>query len=101
VQQREIAQGRQLLLGFFGPAVDPIFTPPWNRWASFTWRCLLDSGLTAISRDRTAAPLAREQLPECAIHVDWFARVEGRGSGRRSGAGGWRSRSRWPPRRSG
>jgi hypothetical protein len=77
VQQRDIAEGRMLLLRFFGSAIDPIFTPPWNRCAPFTWQCLLDTGLTAISRDRTAAPLAPEPLPECAIHVDWFARVKG------------------------
>jgi len=76
-QQRDIAKGRTLLLGSFGAAIDPIFTPPWNRCAPFTWQCLLDSGLTAISRDRTAAPFAPERLPECAIHVDWFARVKG------------------------
>ena len=77
VQQRDIAEGRMLLRRFFGSAIDPIFTPPWNRCAPFTWQCLLDTGLTAISRDRTAAPLVPEQLPECAIHVDWFARVKG------------------------
>ena len=76
LQQRDIAEGRKRLLGFFGPAIDPIFTPPWNRCAPFTWQCLLDTGLAAISRDRTAPPLA-PALAECAIHVDWFARAKG------------------------
>jgi hypothetical protein len=77
MQQRDIAEGRRLLLGFFAARVDPIFTPPWNRCAPFTWECLLNAGLTAISRDRTAVPFARGPLAECAIHVDWFARVKG------------------------
>jgi hypothetical protein len=77
MQERDIAEGRRLLLGFFGSQIDPIFTPPWNRCAPFTWQCLLNTGLTAISRDRTATPLAPERLAECAIHVDWFARAKG------------------------
>lgn len=76
-QQRDIAEGRRLLLGLFGPALDPTFTPPWNRCVPLTGACVLAAGLAAISRDRTASPLATAGLTECAIDVDWFARAKG------------------------
>jgi hypothetical protein len=77
-QQRDIAAGRDSLREWFGPHVDPIFTPPWNRCTPATAACVLECGLTAISRDRSADPLNVQGLADCSIGVDWFARVKGK-----------------------
>jgi hypothetical protein len=72
-QRADIAAGRQLLLEAFGPCLDPVFTPPWNRCADVTGVCLKQCGVTAISRDRSAGPLNVRGLKECPIQIDWFA----------------------------
>lgn len=76
-QQHDIVTGRRALLARFGPALDPIFTPPWNRCTAATAACLRDNGITAISRDRSAGSLNVPGLAECPIRVDWFARHKG------------------------
>ena len=77
-QQRDIAAGRHALREYFGPFLDPIFTPPWNRCTPATAAGVLECGLTAISRDRSAGPLNVEGLADCSIRMDWFARVKGK-----------------------
>lgn len=76
-QREDIAAGRRALLEKFGPALDPIFTPPWNRCTVATAACLRENAITAISRDRSAGPLNVPGLAECPIRVDWFARHKG------------------------
>jgi hypothetical protein len=77
LQHEDIRLGRQILLDRFGPHLDPIFTPPWNRCTEATALCLRDVGFRAISRDLTAGWLGLDGLVECPIRVDWFARRGG------------------------
>lgn len=70
-QHRDILAGQQRLADLFGPALDPIFTPPWNRCTDTTSHCLVSLGFRALSRDRTASPLNRGDLTELPVHVDW------------------------------
>jgi len=76
-QRRDIEAGQQALIECFGPFLDPFFTPPWNRCTAATEACVRDSGLTAISRDRTAGPVTVAGLGDCSIGIDWFARARG------------------------
>ncbi|MGZ5398537.1 MAG: hypothetical protein ACXWDM_00900 [Nocardioides sp.] len=77
-QVADVAVGRNLLLGWFGePAVDPVFTPPWNRCTSETGAALLAHGLRVLSRDLTAPPLRRPGLVEVPVTVDWFTHRQG------------------------
>jgi hypothetical protein len=69
-QHREIAAGAKRLAQLLG-ATQPIFTPPWNRCAHTTGRCLLDLGFRALARDSSAPPLGLEGLHELRVHVDW------------------------------
>jgi predicted deacetylase len=88
-QRAAIAAGRRALLDRFGPALDPIFTPPWNRCTPATASCLLENGIAAISRDRTAGSLNVAGLSECPIELDWFAR----GKPGRLSRGQWAARA--------
>lgn len=77
-QRTDIRLGRQMLLDRFGPHLDPIFTPPWNRCTTDTGRALVASGIRAISCDITARRLDIAGLTECPVHADWFAKARGR-----------------------
>jgi len=76
-QRADIASGRERLLMLFGPELDPIFTPPWNRCTRTTGACLIDAGIPVLSRDATAAPLGVPGLAECPIASDWLKRRQG------------------------
>src|SRR6185369_10963570 len=64
LQLRDIKNGRQLIADLFGPIVDPIFTPPWNRCTAATALCLREAGFSYLSRDVTAAEINTEGLHE-------------------------------------
>ena len=74
LQLRDIKNGQQLLADLFGTAVDPIFTPPWNRCTPITADCLREAGFIALSRDVTAPHFDLEDLAEIPIAIDWFAK---------------------------
>jgi hypothetical protein len=57
-----------------GSALDPIFTPPWNRCTVTTGKCLRDLGFTVLSRDATAPSLALSGLKELPLSIDWFGK---------------------------
>lgn len=65
----DLRQGRELLHALFGDALDPIFTPPWNRVSADTPHLLAELGYAALSRDVTAPP--QQALPEITVHTDW------------------------------
>ncbi len=71
VAQREadLRHGRELLQSACGDALDPIFTPPWNRISANTPLLLAGLGFAALSRDVTAPP--QQALPEITVHTDW------------------------------
>ena len=74
----DVALGRARLLECFSDALDPIFTPPWNRCDSSMGTVLTALRFAAISRDGSAVPLNVAGLQEWPISVDWFAKSKGR-----------------------
>jgi hypothetical protein len=70
-QGRDLRAGRERLSELLGPALDSIFTPPWNRCTEVTGECLAAVGVKALSRDRTAPSLGRTDLQEIPVQVDW------------------------------
>jgi predicted deacetylase len=77
LQRADIEEGKARLSEFFGPLVDPIFTPPWNRCTNVTGRCLVELGFRVLSRESNATPLEIAGLQELPIHQDWFAHRKG------------------------
>jgi hypothetical protein len=71
LQHRDIAAGRRLLEDLLGDAIDPVFTPPWNRCTIETGECLAELGFRVLSRESRATPLRIPQLREVPVHVDW------------------------------
>jgi len=76
-QLRDIAHGWQRLRALLGPAVRPIFTPPWNRCGDETAAGLAELGFAALSRDLSAGTVDLPGLTELPITFDWFARRNG------------------------
>jgi hypothetical protein len=73
----DIAAGRELLDALLGDAVEPIFTPPWNRCTAATGSCLLELGFEVLSREAKAEPLDAPGLRELPVSVDWLKRRDG------------------------
>jgi len=76
-QYSDIQLGKMKLEAMLGFALDPIFTPPWNRCNEITGECLSELGFRLLSRDATAPPLALSSLKELPISIDWFAKKNG------------------------
>jgi len=76
-QYRDIQLGKMRLEALLGSALDPIFTPPWNRCTEITAACLIDLGFRALSRDATTPSLRLSALKELPISIDWFAKKNG------------------------
>jgi hypothetical protein len=76
-QLADIGTGRDRLRQLLGDALQPMFTPPWNRCAPDTGAALVELGVEVLSRDRTAEPLRRPGLSELPVQVDWFAKRKG------------------------
>jgi hypothetical protein len=76
-QLRDITAGRSRLELLLGPAVDPIFTPPWNRCTRVTASCLAELGFEVLSREARAEPLDVPGLRELPVGVDWLKRSGG------------------------
>lgn len=77
LQMADVMSGRQLLLDLFGPAIDAIFTPPWNRCTAATAECLREMNFSYLSRDVTATQIDTDGLCELPIAVDWFKKRKG------------------------
>jgi peptidoglycan/xylan/chitin deacetylase (PgdA/CDA1 family) len=92
-QRSDLATGATLLVGAFGDAVDPIFTPPWNRCTPTTIDLLAELGYLVLSRHTTTSDpppkLARPNraqrgqdaqfrgVRERSVSFDWFGRTQG------------------------
>ena len=76
-QAHDIERGANLLRQKLGGALDPFFTPPWNRCSPATVAALPRFGIHALSRDLTAAPLDVGDMVEIPICVDWSKRQDG------------------------
>lgn len=73
----DVTAGRTLLAARFGRALDPVFTPPWNRCTDLAVHIIADLGFRVLSRDVTATPVNAPGLVECPTHIDWFAKRRG------------------------
>jgi hypothetical protein len=76
-QYADIQFGKLKLEEMLGSALDPIFTPPWNRCTGNTGECLRELGFRALSCDATAPSLGLPGLKELPISIDWFAKKNG------------------------
>lgn len=76
-QYRDIQRGKVKLEQMLGSALDPIFTPPWNRCTEITSDCLRELGFGVLSRDATARSFAASGLKELPISIDWLAKKKG------------------------
>ena len=76
-QFRDIRLGKIKIEAMLGSALDPVFTPPWNRCTVITGMCLRDLGFTVLSRDATAPSLALSGLKELPVSIDWFGKKNG------------------------
>lgn len=70
-QKTDLANGKQLLQDSFGRALDPFFTPPWNRCTQATLECLDELAFRLLSRDITAEQFTSPSLTQQPVHVDW------------------------------
>jgi Uncharacterized protein conserved in bacteria (DUF2334) len=70
-QKTDIAMGQKRLHEALGSALDPIFTPPWNRCTQETVECLEELDFRLLSRDATASELQSAMLQQVPVHVNW------------------------------
>ncbi|NOT43213.1 MAG: polysaccharide deacetylase family protein [Acidobacteria bacterium] len=78
----DVRTGHDRLRHAFGEALDPVFTPPWNRCSHDTGLALRACGIQVLSREARAVPLAIDGLAECPVSIDWCARSRGVGLSR-------------------
>ncbi len=76
-QFHDIQKGKHYLEKHLGEAIDPIFTPPWNRCSPVTAKCLKSLEFKILSRDITAEPISLPGLQEVPVHIDWFRKRKG------------------------
>ena len=74
---RDISEGQRRMRDAFGPHLDAVFTPPWNRCVPWIVDVLAPLGFEVLSRDSTAEPLERADLVEIPVTVDWFGHHKG------------------------
>lgn len=70
-QYRDLKTGKLQLEQLLAPALDRIFTPPWNRCSQATADSLVRLGFQALSRNRGAAVLNTGTLQEIPVAIDW------------------------------
>ena len=70
-QYQDLLAGRLKLEGLLAPALDNIFTPPWNRCSQTTLDSLNRLGFQALSRNHGATPLDAGLLQEIPVAIDW------------------------------
>jgi predicted glycosyltransferase len=71
LQRADIVEGQRLLREQLGDAVEPFFTPPWNRCTAVTARAVREAGLEVLSRESRAEPFGLAGLRELPVSVDW------------------------------
>lgn len=73
----DVARGWERLETLLGDAVEPVFTPPWNRCVDELGGMLADVGLRVLSRDHTAGRIGHPAVAEIPVNVDWFGSTKG------------------------
>ncbi|MCP5144497.1 MAG: hypothetical protein H6978_06705 [Gammaproteobacteria bacterium] len=77
MQHADIADGQQRLRDLMGSALDPIFTPPWNRCLPQTLSLLDELGFAAISTIKGSALAASAPLAQIPVTIDFQKRSNG------------------------
>jgi peptidoglycan/xylan/chitin deacetylase (PgdA/CDA1 family) len=70
-QKKDIAKGQKHLRTLLGNALDPNFTPPWNRCTQATVECLEELDFRLLSQDVTAVGLESSMLQQVPVNLDW------------------------------
>lgn len=70
-QKVDISKGQVMLRAALGNALEPHFTPPWNRCTTETVECLEELDFYLLSRDVTAVQLESSKLKQIPVHIDW------------------------------
>jgi len=81
-QYNDISRGLAQLQRHFGNAVDPVFTPPWNRCTDDTVAALKKSHFKYLSRISGSTPLDAlnsdgHGLSTLDVDVDWLKKTKG------------------------
>jgi predicted glycosyltransferase len=72
LQRADIVRGQRLLRELLGDAVEPFFTPPWNRCTAVTATAVQQAGFDVVSRESRAEPFGLNNLRELPVSVDWM-----------------------------
>lgn len=67
----DLLEGAATLRGLLSGALEPFFTPPWNRCDDRTADLLPELGFTVLSCDRSAPQRRRAGLAELPVAIDW------------------------------
>jgi Polysaccharide deacetylase len=71
-QLADIERGRGVLEEAFGSAFSPVFTPPWNRCTSATYRALDQLGFQALSRIHSDLLAGDYNFREVSVTLDLY-----------------------------
>lgn len=71
-QRADIARGREVLEEAFGAAFSPVFTPPWNRCTTDTYRALDELGFHALSKLRDEQAVIGYSFCELSVTLDLY-----------------------------
>jgi peptidoglycan/xylan/chitin deacetylase (PgdA/CDA1 family) len=71
-QLADIKRGKTVLAEAFGAAFSPIFTPPWNRCTTETYRVLDELGFHALSALRSTEPVVGYSFRELSVTLDLY-----------------------------
>ncbi len=71
-QAADIAAGKKILADAFGDAFSPVFTPPWNRCTTDTYRALDQLGFEALSKKSGKDAPADYSFRELSVTLDLY-----------------------------
>lgn len=71
-QYADIRRGKEVLEQTLGAAFAPVFTPPWNRCTTDTYRALAELGFHALSALRVAQPVVGYSFRELSVTLDLY-----------------------------
>jgi predicted deacetylase len=71
-QLADIANGKKVLEEAFGEAFSPVFTPPWNRCTTDTYRALDQLGFRALSKKKGKEELTGYSFRELSVTLDLY-----------------------------
>ncbi len=69
-QLSDISIGKKVLEDAFGKEFSPVFTPPWNRCTTDTFRALDQLGFQGISKIRSDSPVTGYSFREVSVTLD-------------------------------